>query len=164
MAIGLSCFEQFCSQAECQNRLPKWSYVEEEPMVNLARHEILVVDDDDAVRDSLGLMLTAAGYDVHLAENGVDALLQMQEAFPAVIISDLNMPQMSGLEFLAVVRRRFPQIPVIAMSGTYRTDDAESNGVMADAFYPKGRGSTEELLSVVAGLILTPAARPREPS
>ncbi|MBZ5521251.1 MAG: response regulator [Acidobacteriia bacterium] len=131
-------------------------------MANLARHEILVVDDDDAVRDSLGLMLTAAGYDVSLAENGVDALLQLRKPFPTVIISDLNMPQMSGSEFLAVVRRRFPQISVIAMSGAYRAADAVSNGVMADAFYPKGQGTTEELLSAVAGLILASAARHRE--
>jgi CheY-like chemotaxis protein len=76
-----------------------------------------------------------------------------------VIISDLNMPQMSGFEFLSVVRRRFPQVPVIAMSGAYHVEDAVPGGVIADAFFAKGRGTAEELLRTVAELIQTSAAR-----
>jgi len=128
-------------------------------MSNLAQHEILVVDDDQAVRDSLGCLLRAEGYEVRVAEHGFDALLQLRRALPTVIISDLNMPQMSGFEFLSVVRRRFPQISVIAMSGAYRYGDAVPGGVIADVFYAKGRSSPEELLEVVANLIETSAAR-----
>jgi DNA-binding NtrC family response regulator len=93
-------------------------------MSSLARNEILLVDDDEGVRDSIGWMLRAAGYDVSLAENGFDALLQLRRASPTVIISDLNMPQMSGFEFLSVVRQRFPHMSIIAMSGTYDFGDA----------------------------------------
>lgn len=125
----------------------------------LARNEILLVDDDEGVRDSIGLTLRAAGYNVSLAENGFDALVQLRRASPTVIISDLNMPQMSGFEFLSVVRRRFPHMSVIAMSGAYHFGDAVPGGVIADAFYPKGRGTPEELLKVVADLIQTSAAR-----
>src|SRR5436305_11177185 len=73
-------------------------------MSTLARREILVVDDDAAVRNSIGLVLKMAGYEVSLAENGFDALLQLRRAFPAVIISDLNMPQ----KYAANVRVRIP--------------------------------------------------------
>src|SRR5436305_3283694 len=132
---------------------------EEVPMSTLARREILVVDDDTAVRDSIGLVLKMAGYEVSLAENGFDALLQLRRTFPAVIISDLNMPQMSGFEFLSVVRRRFPGIPVIAMSGAYHYGDAVPGGVIADVFYAKGRSNPDELLKAVANLIQTSAAR-----
>jgi len=128
-------------------------------MASLARHEILVVDDDEAVCDSIGLVLTEAGYQVHVATNGFAALTQLREKFPTVIISDLNMPQMSGFEFLSVVRRRFPHISVIAMSGAYLTEDTVPSGVIADVFYPKGRGNTEELLKIVADLIQTSALR-----
>jgi CheY-like chemotaxis protein len=128
-------------------------------MASLAKHEILVVDDDEPVRDSIGLVLASAGYDLSFAANGFDALLHLRRAFPTVIISDLNMPQMSGFEFLSVVRRRFPHISVIAMSGAYHVGDAVPGGVIADAFYPKGRGNTEELLKVVADLIQTSAVR-----
>jgi CheY-like chemotaxis protein len=128
-------------------------------MSRLAKHQILVVDDDEPVRDSIGLVLTSSGYDVHFAENGFDALLQLRRTLPTVIISDLNMPQMSGFEFLSVVRRRFPHISVIAMSGAYHFEDAVPGGVIADAFYPKGRGTTDELLKAVTKLIHTSAAR-----
>jgi CheY-like chemotaxis protein len=128
-------------------------------MSSHAKHEILVVDDDEALRDSTGALLKAAGYEVSLAENGLDALLQLRKTFPAVIISDLNMPQMSGFEFLSVVRRRFPQIPVIAMSGAYHLGDGVPGGVIADVFYAKGRNSPQELPKIVAKLIHTSAAR-----
>jgi CheY-like chemotaxis protein len=128
-------------------------------MSNLVRHEILLVDDDEAIRDSFGSLLRAAGYEVALAEDGFDGLMQLRKAFPTVIISDLNMPQMSGFEFLSVVRRRFPHISVIAMSGAYLYKDAVPGGVIADVFYSKGSGNPEELLKLVAGLIHTSVAR-----
>ena len=47
------------------------------------------------------------------------------------------MPQMSGFEFLSVVRRRFPELLVVAMSGAYDSGDSVPGGVIADAFYAK---------------------------
>jgi len=128
-------------------------------MSNPCRHEILVVDDDAAVRDSVTMLLQSSGYEVSTAANGFEALLQLKRRLPAIVLSDLNMPQMSGFEFLSVVRRRFPQIPVIAMSGAYDTGDAVPGGVIADAFYAKGLDSNPEaLLCAVASLIQTSAA------
>jgi CheY-like chemotaxis protein len=129
------------------------------PMSNLPHHKILVIDDDGSVRDTLGMVLRSSGYDVNTAINGFDALLQLRRSLPTVIISDLNMPQMSGFELLSVVRRRFPQISVIAMSGAYQYGDAVPGGVIADVFYPKGQGDPGELLRIVADLINTSATR-----
>lgn len=126
-------------------------------MLDPSRHEILVVDDEAAVRNSLLMLLKASGYDVRVASDGFDALLQLKKSLPAVVISDLNMPQMSGFEFLSVVRRRFPQISVIAMSGAYNSGDAVPGGVIADAFYAKGRGNPKVLLQIVEDLISTSA-------
>jgi len=127
-------------------------------MANAPKHEILVVDDEAALRQSLGLVLQSAGYEVSTATNGFDALLQLKRRLPTIVLSDLNMPQMSGFEFLSVVRRRFPQISVIAMSGAYHSGDAIPGGVIADAFYAKGHGDPSMLLSIVAGLIRTSEA------
>jgi CheY-like chemotaxis protein len=127
-------------------------------MSDTAKHEILVVDDEAAIRDSLGLVLQSGGYDITKATNGFDALLQLKRRLPAIVLSDLNMPQMSGFELLSVVRRRFPQISVIAMSGAYHSGDAVPGGVIADAFYAKGHSNPEMLLQIVAGLIRTSAA------
>ncbi|MGZ7103424.1 MAG: response regulator [Candidatus Angelobacter sp.] len=124
-------------------------------------HEILVVDDDYAVCNSLEMVLTASGYSVRTAEHGLDALFQLRQKQAAIVISDLNMPQMSGFEFLSVVRRRFPQISVIAMSGAYESVADLPCGVAADAFYPKGRSHPGMLLSMVAGLVRTSSARDR---
>src|SRR5579864_596232 len=123
-----------------------------------SKHEILVVDDDDAIRNSLAMVLQSSGYDVSTAIHGFDALLQLKRSVPAIVLSDLNMPEMSGFEFLSVVRRRFPQISVIAMSGAYLSGDAVPGGVIADAFYGKGQSSPEALLHIVADLIRTSAA------
>jgi len=113
------------------------------------------VDDEPVVRDTLAMLLQASGYDVSVAQNGFEVLLQLKRRVPAIVLSDLNMPQMSGFEFLSVVRRRFPKISVIAMSGAYHSGDSVPGGVIADAFYAKGHGDPETLLQTVAGLIRT---------
>ncbi len=122
------------------------------------KRQILVVDDEESMRESLAMLLSSDGYDVASAKDGFDALLQMKRSLPDVIISDLNMPQMSGFEFLSVVRRRFPQILVVAMSGAYR-GAAVPDGIIADAFYAKGGSHPETLFGTVADLIQTSVAR-----
>src|SRR6476469_4596540 len=124
------------------------------------KHQLLVVDDDQRVREVFTLLLDKEGYQVTTANHGFDALLKMKEMIPEVIISDLNMPEMSGFEFLSVVRGRFPQISVIASSGAYSSKVVPS-GVLADAFYAKGQDSAEMLLSSVAALIHTSATQAR---
>jgi CheY-like chemotaxis protein len=121
-------------------------------------HRILVVDDEEAIRDVFAQMLQAEGYEVTTAENGFDALLKLKQQRPDVIISDLNMPKMSGFEFLSVIRRRFPKVSVIASSGAYGSRVVPT-GVLADAFYAKGEDDPRMLLSSVAALIETSAAR-----
>ena len=128
-------------------------------MNSLSKGLILVVDDEANIRSSMSMLLKSAGYDASTAENGFDALLQLGNVVSDLIISDLNMPQMSGFEFLSVVRRRFPEIPVIAISGAYDSGDQVPGGVIADAFYSKGRHHPEELLRTVAELIANKAAR-----
>ncbi|HET6843612.1 MAG TPA: response regulator [Candidatus Angelobacter sp.] len=127
-------------------------------MSNPSKNEILVVDDDPGVLNSFVLLLQSSGYDVSSATNGFDALLQLKRKLPSILISDLNMPQMSGFELLSVVRRRFPKISVIAMSGAYHSGDAVPGGVIADAFYSKGHSNPGAFLGMVAELIQTSAA------
>ena len=105
-------------------------------MSTLSKALILLVDDDPSIRDTLATLLLGHGYDVFTARDGFDALLQLKRVVPDLIISDLNMPKMSGFEFLSVVRRRFPQVSVIASSGAY-VQEVVPSGVIADAFYAK---------------------------
>src|SRR5512140_1007294 len=66
--------------------------------------KILIVDDDATTRKLLGLFLKAKGYEVAYAENGLDGLEKIGTAEPNLIITDLNMPYMDGIEFVKTVR------------------------------------------------------------
>ena len=100
---------------------------------------LLIVDDDPALRTSLSAILALFGHQVRSASDGFSALAELRLEVPDIIVSDLNMPGMSGFEFLSVVRRRFPTIHVIAMS-SQGAAGAVPLGVAADAFYQKGSG------------------------
>jgi CheY-like chemotaxis protein len=114
--------------------------------------QALVVDDDLGVRQTLTLLLAAAGYETSAAQNGFKALQLIKREPPRLLLCDLDMPEMSGREFLTIVRRRFPGIAVIAMSGSYEEDTAPE-GVIADAFYTKGQKKPSELFQIAAEVI-----------
>lgn len=98
---------------------------------------ILIVDDESSIRTSMSHALTEIGYSTRSAEDGFSALHEIRRQIPDILVSDLNMPGMSGFELLSVIRRRFPAIHAIAMSGAFSGDEVPS-GVAADAFYQKG--------------------------
>ena len=102
---------------------------------------ILVVDDKECIRTSMSLVLTEMGYQVRSVGDGFAALRAIRQDTPEILLSDLNMPGMSGFELLSVVRRRFPAILVIAMSGAFSGNEVPS-GVPADAFFQKGSSPT----------------------
>ncbi len=118
---------------------------------------LLVVEDDPALRTSLSHIFTAFGHRVRCAADGFSALSELRLEVPDMILSDLNMPGMSGFEFLSVVRRRFPVVKVVAMSSAFAVDDIP-RGVAADAFYQKG-SDLGSLLQIVEEM--TSAERPR---
>jgi CheY-like chemotaxis protein len=102
------------------------------------------------------------GFSVIAAEDGFSALAEIRQQMPDIILSDLFMPKMSGFELLSVVRRRFPRIKVIAMSGAFVAKEVP-DGVSADGFYPKGSNPKpliawlqEMAVSVGAALIRNP--------
>ena len=103
------------------------------------RTKLLIVDDEPTTRTLLTQIFSKMGHQVKTAEDGFSALEQIRSDVPDVLLSDLNMPGMSGFELLSVVRRRIPQIYVIATSGAF-TGDAVPHGIAADAFYEKATG------------------------
>jgi DNA-binding response OmpR family regulator len=114
------------------------------------RDTLLVVDDDPAIRIPIYEYLTEIGYRVRTAEHGLAGLIEIQRDPPEILLSDLNMPHMSGFELLSVVRHRFPSVQTIAMSATVFADGVP-NGVVADAFFQKG-GQLPSLLKVIKNL------------
>ena len=116
-------------------------------MINELR-DIVVVDDDAVLLSVLSELLKEHGYAVRTASDGFAALAVIRDRVPDVLLSDLNMPRMSGFELLSVVRRRFPTIAVIAMSGAH-AGLTVSPGIAADGFYPKGVRSVFGLLDIL---------------
>jgi len=108
---------------------------------------VLVVDDDPSIRDSISSLLVDIDFSVQTADNGFAALAKIRNDMPGFLLSDLNMPTMSGFELLSVVRKRYPMIHVIAMSGSFSGNEVPS-GVIADGFFGKGC-SVRSLLKII---------------
>lgn len=115
-------------------------------------YRVLVVDDEPPISEVARAILESQGYEVLTAVDGVEGLHSLSKSLPDLIISDLNMPRMSGFEFLAVVRQRFPHIATIAMSGGYSTGEVPL-GILADAFVHKGNYTIQELSDQVGKLL-----------
>ena len=124
------------------------------------KYRILFVDDDENIRAMAHMLLEAQGYKVLTGADGFEGLAALKQSLPDVIISDLRMPNMNGFEFLSVVRRRFPHIPAIAISGEFSGIDVPDS-VLADAFFEKGQYSPKELFEKIIALLEEVPARPR---
>ncbi len=115
-----------------------------------AKVNLLIVDDEPSARIAFSEIFTESGYNVRSAEDGFTALVEIGREIPDILLSDLNMPGISGFELLSLVRDRFPAIQAIAMSGDFSGVDIPP-GVCADAFYEKG-SRLGYLLQIVEGM------------
>jgi two-component system response regulator AtoC len=94
---------------------------------------ILIVDDDSGLRESLSLLLAAEGHEVAVAEGAEAALEQIESAPVDLVLCDLRMPGMDGLELLPELVRRLPHATVILMSA-YGTDDLAIEAMRRGAY------------------------------
>jgi YesN/AraC family two-component response regulator len=81
------------------------------------RVDILVVDDEEMMRELLEDVLIMAGYTVETAEDGKAAMVRVDASQPLLVISDIKMPRMNGFELLKALKERYPQLRVIMMTG-----------------------------------------------
>ena len=111
---------------------------------------ILIVDDDDSIRDLLRLHLSAAGYDVEVAADAIAAGYLVLKGPPDLIITDVSMPHMDGFEFVAALRAdsALPRIPVIFLTSI---EDGEARGRELGAVgYVTKPVRSDRLLALVA--------------
>jgi CheY-like chemotaxis protein len=112
---------------------------------------IIVVDDNQVLLSVIVEIFKECGYTVRTATDGFAALAKIRRKVPHVLRSDLDMQGMSGFELLSVVRRRFPEIVAIAMSGAYPGADVV-RAIAADAFYAKGASKVAQLCEIVRAM------------
>ncbi len=80
-------------------------------------HTILVVDDEESIRNALQGILEDEGYGVILANDGVDALALLQRELPDLVLLDIWMPRLDGLETLGRMKALYPELAVVMISG-----------------------------------------------
>ena len=78
---------------------------------------ILVLDDDDSLRTVISRALTNEGHVVEEASNGKDGIVRLREMPFDLVITDIVMPDKEGLETITELRKEYPAMPIIAMSG-----------------------------------------------
>jgi CheY-like chemotaxis protein len=97
------------------------------------RKVVLVVDDEKSIADTLALILRKSGYDTSVAYDAAGALRKCEEFQPDVVITDVVMPGMNGIELALRVRQQHPQCKVLLFSGM-----AGSRDLLAE--HPDGDG------------------------
>ena len=79
-----------------------------------------MVDDEDDVRDSICATLKAHGYQTVSASDGRNALREVERLRPDLVLTDLFMPELDGIELIAILREICPDIPIVAMSTRFK--------------------------------------------
>ena len=96
--------------------------------------EILLIDDEEDVLDFLSYNLKKEGYRVHVAKNGLEGIQKIKELQPALVILDLMMPEMDGIEVCQIIRSDASILQPIITLLTSRAEDRyyeETNAIMS---------------------------------
>ena len=111
---------------------------------------ILIVDDNPNMSSLLAEMLEIFDYKSIMACDGEDALRKLEEKKISLVITDMRMPNMTGMELIEVVRVKYPKIPIVLISG-YTVDESENKDkkIQPDGFLAKPfmMSDIEELLN-----------------
>ena len=99
-------------------------------------HNIIVVDDELDVRDAIKRVLDRAGYSVRTTGDVAEALAELKRCSADVVITDIIMPKINGVEAIDLIRREFPAVRIIAISGggNFGTSGYQPNAITTSAY------------------------------
>ena len=103
-------------------------------MIDVQRANVLVIDDESSILESLRILLRNEGFTPHVAQGGRQGLEQIASLSPDIVLTDVRMPNVDGIEVLSAVRRQDPGIPVILMTAQATLQSAVQ-AVNEGAFY-----------------------------
>jgi len=127
--------------------------------VAMNKGKVLVVDDEDIVLLSCNRALTPAGYDVRTVKRGADGLKLLENETFDLVLTDLKMPDMDGIEVLRRVKEGWPATEVIIITG-YQTVETAVKAIKLGAFdYIEKPFTPEQILSVINNAITRKASR-----
>jgi CheY-like chemotaxis protein len=124
----------------------------------MTKATVMVVDDDQDIREILTEVLSDAGYDVIPSTDGSDALTKLRDATPSLILLDLNMPIMDGVEFRQLQRQdpTTAKIPTVVMSAVHSMNERIAH-LAVDGALAKPV-NLKDLMQVVERYCLKPGA------
>ena len=117
---------------------------------------VLLVEDDPFIRDIYNVKFSQEGFEVYLAENGTEALKKMEQFVPDVILLDIVMPYMDGMETLKNIRNReeWKKIPVIMLTNISEKEKIEeSEGYGVSDYLIKSHFTPSEVVQKVKALL-----------
>ena len=102
--------------------------------------KIIVVDDEEVMRDSLWGYLTVKGHQCQVAKSGEAALALIEKDEADVVITDFNMPNMNGVDLLKILRNKHPKVKVVLLTGFADVENAiDAVNLGAYGFYRKSK-------------------------
>ena len=99
----------------------------------MSKGKILVIDDEDIVRLSCSRTLVPEGYELKMAKNGPEGLQMLEEDTFDLVLTDLKMPNMDGIEVLANIKEKWPATDVVIVTG-YQTVETAVKAIKLGAF------------------------------
>lgn len=123
---------------------------------------ILVVDDHRSQAEEFAGLLRNAGCDVTLAGNGREAIDLLSRDLPDIVLTDLDMPVMDGLELVQAIRRDHPALPVILMTAMGSEDVAARALHQGAASYVRKRSLAKEVVRTVGSVLAVARALPQQ--
>ncbi len=133
-----------------------WQAVSPPVETKIAKNRLLLVEDSIIIRTQMQRSLRGAGYDVVVAEDGLAGLQQIQAQDFDIVLSDVEMPKMNGLEMTASIRQnsKYKQLPIVLLT-TLASDEDKRRGheAGANAYLTKGNFSQQVLFDTLNQLI-----------
>ena len=119
------------------------------------KSRILVVDDEESIREFLEIMLKKEGYEVSCVEDGQQALDFLKKKSVDMVISDLQMPNVTGIELLEQVKQQYPDMLFMMITAFGTTETAvEAMKLGAYDYIIKNERTMQRLLLVISKIIL----------
>lgn len=98
---------------------------------------VLIVEDDRGVRDFLVTVLSAEGFEVRTAKDGLEGLLKLRMWMPEAVVLDIMMPEVSGLRVLDELAQEHARVPVIVVTGKPEAAEQATDWLGAENVFPK---------------------------
>jgi len=119
---------------------------------SMSKGKILVIDDEDIVRLSCSRSLVPEGYELKMAKNGNEGLKMLEEEAFDLVLADLKMPHMDGIEVLGAIKEKWPKTDVVIITG-YQTVETAVKAIKLGAFdYIEKPFTPDSLIAAVANV------------